>query len=306
MQRLAPLVLLLICGPASGDDLPPAPPEAVRAGQSADETSGARPLNPKGTVLLDLENKRVLLKGRVVLREGLLEMLICKAQTKEHESIVSVDSDAYVIHAALLAVGAEPGRPVRFEPEFQPPTGQKIDIYFNWKDADGKPHRERAQRWVRNVTRRYYVEALPKLPDGFTMPDESELRYDEKHGELIWFGQMTEKERDELLALSRDEAYRAAIRKFYDAGRPRELDADFVFAGSGFYQQKDGTNWYQAEAGNVVCVANFSDAMIDVAVESSSSNEGLLFEPYTERIPPEGTPVTVELIPVVEDAEEQQ
>ena len=304
MQRLAPIVLLLAGGLLRGDDLPPPPPETVRTPTEADSAK-PRPLNPGGTVLLDVENKRVLLKSQVVLRQGLLEMLICRTQTKEHESILAVDSEAYVIHAGLLAVGAKPGAPVRFEPEFQPPTGQKIDIYFNWTDEEGQPHRERAQRWVRNVTRRYYVTELAKLPAGFTMPEETELRFDEKHGELIWFGQMTEEERDQLLALSRDEAYRAAIRKFFDSGRSRQLDADFVFTGSGFYRQRDGTDWYQAEAGNLVCVANFSDAMIDVAMKSSSSNEGLLFEPYTERIPAEGTPVTIELIPVEEDEDEE-
>jgi len=303
MQRLAPIVLLLAGGVLRGDDLPPPPPETVRTPSEAD-TAALRPLNPTGTVLLDVENERVLLKAQVVLRQGLLEMLICRTQTKEHESILAVDSEAYLIHAGLLAVGAKPGAPVRFEPEYQPPTGQKIDIYFNWTDEEGQPHRERAQRWVRNVTRRYYVTELAKLPEGFTMPEETELRYDEKNGELIWFGQMTAEERDELLALSRDEAYRAAIRKFFDSGRSRQLDADFVFAGSGFYRQRDGTDWYQAEAGNLVCVANFSDAMIDVAIKSSSSNERLLFEPYTERIPAEGTPVTIELIPVEDQAEE--
>ena len=37
---------------------------------------------------------------------------------------------------------------------------------------------------------------------------------------------------------------------------------------------------------------------IDVAVPSSSQGDDLLFEAYTERIPPRGTPVTLELIPI--------
>lgn len=300
MFRPASFLLLLIGGAVSGDDTPPAPPQAVRTEQP-DADAALRPLNPDGTVLLDVENKRVLLKAQVCLREGLLEMLICRAQTKEHESILAVDSEAYVIHAGLLAIGAEPGRPVRFEPEFKPPTGQRIDIYVNWTDEEGVAHREPAQRWVRHVTRRYYIAELPELPGDLTIPDESELRYDERRGELIWFGQMTEEERTDLIALSNDKAYRAAIQEFYDSGRSRQLEAEFVFAGSGFYRQRDGTNWYQAEAGNLVCVANFSDAMIDVAIESSAENAGLLFEPFTERVPPEGTPVTIELIPVDED-----
>lgn len=301
MYRLAPVFLLLIGGSASGSDMPPAPPEAVHVEAPEGGSSKLQPLNPTGTVLLDVKNKRVLLKAQVVLREGLLEMLICKAHTKEHESIVAIDSEAYVIHAGLLAIGAKPGSPVRYEPEYQPPKGQQIEIYFDWTDEDGQPHRERAQRWVRHVTRRYYEAELPKLPADLTLPEDSQLRYDEKNGDLIWFGQMTEVERDQLTALSKDKKYREAIQGFFDAGRSRQLEADFVFAGSGFYRQKDGTNWYQAEGGDVVCVANFSDAMIDLAIKSSSDNADLLFEPYTERIPPEGTPVTVELIPVFDE-----
>ena len=53
-----------------------------------------------------------------------------------------------------------------------------------------------------------------------------------------------------------------------------------------------------AEAGDVVCVANFGDAMIDISVRSSADNGGLMFEPYTERLPNKRTAMTIELIPV--------
>ncbi|MFG0332777.1 MAG: YdjY domain-containing protein, partial [Maioricimonas sp. JB049] len=197
-----------------------------------------------------------------------------------------------------LAVGAEPGHPVRFNPDFAPPSGQQIAIWLNWKDAEGKSHRVRAQRWVRHVTRRYYAAPLEKLPEGLTIPEASELKYDARHKELVWFGPMTEAQRDELKKLASAPAYRKAIDSFYERSQPRELDADWVFAGSGFYTQKNGEKWYQAEAGNVICVANFGDAMLDLAIQSSATNDALMFEPYTERIPPLGTPVTVELIPV--------
>jgi hypothetical protein len=47
-----------------------------------------------------------------------------------------------------------------------------------------------------------------------------------------------------------------------------------------------------------VCVANFGDAMIDIAQLSSADNGGLMYEPYTERLPSRRTAITVELIPV--------
>ena len=110
---------------------------------------------------------------------------------------------------------------------------------------------------------------------------------------------MTAKQKHAFLALSDDRAYREAIESFFEQGQSREMKADWVFAGSGiFTDEETGKQLYLAEGGDLICVANFADATIDVAVPSSSENTDLQFEAYTERIPPKETPVTVELIPV--------
>jgi hypothetical protein len=258
-------------------------------------------MNKSNTVYLDKKGNRVLVKAKVVLREGLLEMLCCPAQTKEHESVLAVNGKAYVIHGSLVALGAEPGAPVQFTPAFKPPTGTKIDIYLNWTDDKGKLHRDKAQSWVRHAVRRYYVAKLAKLPAGLTLPKKGELSYDEKHQELLWYGHMTKKQREANLALSNDAEFKKAINSFFEQSQPREMEADFVFAGSQFYKdEQTGEEFYAAEGGDLICVANFPSAMIDVAMESSSSGmESLVFEPYTERIPPMDTEVTIELIPVL-------
>lgn len=279
------------------DDAKPEPLENTAANIPND----AKPLNPAKTVLLDRKGKRLLLKSKVVLREGSLEMLCCPAQTKEHESILSVDSKAYVIHAGLVALGAKPGKPAEFVPKFKPPTGQKIDIFLQWTDEKGKSQRVKAQEWIRHAVRRYYGEKLAAMPPNVKIPKDSELYYDDKHKELAWFGHMTEKQRDELTALSQDAAYRKAIKSFYERSQPRPMEADFVFVGSGFYVDDDGNKAYQAEGGDLICVANFSTAMIDVSIESSASGEqNLSFEPVTERIPPVDSEVMIELVPVFE------
>ena len=41
--------------------------------------------------------------------------------------------------------------------------------------------------------------------------------------------------------------------------------------------------------------------MIDISTRSSAENGGLMFEPYTERLPSRRTALTVELIPVWDD-----
>lgn len=305
-MRAAVGIVVVLCGIASvvaagavfAEDATP------RRSKPADKLVA---LNKQETVLLDAEGKRLVLKGEVCLREGLLEMLVCLKQTKEHESILSVATKAQTVHAGLLALGAEPGEGVKFLPEFQPPRGQKIDIFLSWKDAEGKLHRVPAQSWVRRATRRYFVEKLAKLPSGLKLPEDKNLKYDEKRGEMLWYGPMSEEERDAFLSLSKDKAYRKVIETFFDQTQLREMKADFVFTGSGFYtDEKTGEQYYQAESGDLICVANFSSSVIDVNAESSATNEGLLFEAYTERIPPIGTEVQIELIPVFKKDEDRQ
>lgn len=256
------------------------------------------PLNPQKTVLLDKPGGRLLLKGEICLRDGLLEMLACLKGTKEHESIVAVDTKAWVVHAGLLALGAEPGQPVQFLPEYRPATGQPIEIYIHWYDTENKLQRVKAQTWIRRSTRRYWVEKLAERPTDLVIPQDSNLRWIEQHKELLWYGPMSDMERDDLLKLSQDRGYQQAILSFHKQTQIRELDAGWVFAGSGFYTDRTtGQRIYQAEGGDLICVANFATATLDLAIPSSAANDDLMFEAYTERIPPVGTPVTLELIP---------
>jgi len=258
-------------------------------------------LNKQRSVLLDRHGKRVLLKSKVVLREGLLEMLCCLSQTKEHESVLAVDARAFVIHAALLAVGAKPGHPVQFSPKFEPPSGQTIDIFLQWADEKGKLHRVKAQQWIRHATHRFYAAQLKKRPPGLTIPKMSELFYDERNKELSWFGHMTKDQRDQLLELSKDAQYRKAIRGFFQQSQPKKMKHEWVFAGSDtFVDEETGEKFYEAEQGDVICLANFPSAMIDVGAQSSASGKSnLLFEADTDKIPPVGTKVTIELVPAI-------
>lgn len=260
-----------------------------------------KPLNKQKTVLLDIKGKRLLLKTKVVLREGLLEMLCCLKQTKEHESILALDAKAYTVHTGLLAVGAKPGKPVQFFPKYVPAEGQKIDIFLQWKDKEGKHHRVRAQKWIRYGVTRYFGEKLDPLPKDLNLPKKSGLFYDDAVKELIWFGHMTKEKRDELLKLSQDAKFQKAIRSLFSKTKIKEMDTDWIFAGSRLHEDKrSGRKFYAAEEGHLICVSNFPIAMIDVKAKSSSEEADVLFEPFTDRIPPLETEVTIELIPVLE------
>lgn len=102
-------------------------------------------------VWIDANKKRVVVSGKICLRKGVLEMFACPQQTKEHESIVAVNSNASMVHAALLAVGAKAGKPVTYAPEYKAATGQRIRIDVIWKDDKGVAHKLRAQDMIRGV-----------------------------------------------------------------------------------------------------------------------------------------------------------
>jgi len=79
-------------------------------------------------------------------------------------------------------------------------------------------------------------------------------------------------------------------------GTEKTLDMDWVFAGSGMWKDPDtGTEQYLAESGDLICVSNFSTATLDLPIRSSQANSSLLFAAYTDRIPPEQTPVRLVL-----------
>lgn len=78
----------------------------------------------------------------------------------------------------------------------------------------------------------------------------------------------------------------------------KPMTQPWVFAGSSFWKDEEtGREYYQAEAGDLICVSNFSTATLDIPIESSQGNEALLFEANTEKIPRLATPVRLVLSP---------
>jgi hypothetical protein len=135
--------------PAKAEDLPPRPELSKKA--------TAKALDKNERLFLETgENgeKRILFVAEVCLRRGvMLEVLCCKKNTKEHESILNVDLDARFIHAALLAAGAKVGKPVQFvdpktlEAEYKPASGQRVRVEVCYQKG-GQVVTERAQEWI--------------------------------------------------------------------------------------------------------------------------------------------------------------
>lgn len=180
-------------------------------------------------VWVDKQRKVVVVGARVALDRGPIEVFACPEKTKEHEAILATASTARTVHAALLAIGLEPGRPVSFDPEYVPAKGPAVRVQLRWKDAEGRSHESSAGDWIRDTV----------------------------------------------------------------TGRP--LASGWVFAGSVFWRDPtDGTEYYQADGGDMICVSNFPTAMLDLPIQSSQSNESLLYEVFEGRVPPTGT--TVDLL----------
>ena len=125
-----------------------APP---RAAPRPDRHPELKRLSPTEEVWIDKANKEVVVGGRVVLDRGPIEVFACLEKTKEHEAIVATRSTARLVHAALLAMGLDPGSPVSFDPEYVAAKGPKVRVRLRWKDADGKQREARAQDWIRNA-----------------------------------------------------------------------------------------------------------------------------------------------------------
>ena len=79
----------------------------------------------------------------------------------------------------------------------------------------------------------------------------------------------------------------------------KQMEPDWVFAGSGFWKDpSDGREYYRADSGDMICVSNFNSAMMDVPIASSAEANDLQFVPFTDRIPPQGTPLRLVLVPI--------
>ncbi len=278
----------------SSEDQPQTPPVLPEKLQAL--LKQATPLNPQETLFLDRPAKAIYLKATVALQEGLLEMLCCPEQTKEHESILATNCSATPIHTALLALGAQAGEPVSFDPVFKAPTGELLQITVSWKADDGTVREQDSREWIQTVTRRYFTAPLTALPAGLTLPEDSDLMYDKTNQELLHFGTMSAEAQKKSLTLSNDPAFQKAIRELQKLSQPSPLEAVWVFAGSIIdVDPTTGDRRYLADGGDLICVANFPSAMIDIAVKSSASDGQRGYEANPQAVPVPGTPVVIKI-----------
>lgn len=157
-------------------------------------------------VWLDLKRKWIVVDGRVCLREGELEMFACTRDSKEHESVVTLNTKSRFIHAALLATGARIGNVVKFTPEYVPASGTVIDVVVLWVDKQGKKQAVPGQEWVEH----YRTEKPLQYPwvfagSGFFKDEETmEQFYYGDGGDLICVSNFTSATMDIPVQSSKD------------------------------------------------------------------------------------------------------
>jgi hypothetical protein len=241
-HRLAAFSALVCVGVVFGCvGQPDAPPSSAREAvpdKPPEKQPEAKKVELGKNIFLEVQGdrRRVLIQGAICLREGILEQLVTKKGTKEHEAIIAADIDARTLHLALTLAGAEPGQPVQWRPKFKPASGTTVKIFVEYYADKGKTVRVPAQQWIQHMKTK------------------------------------------------------------------KDLPSDWVFAGS--YLIPDPTDktkkpYYAANTGDVICVSNFESALLDVPFDSPKDNDDLAYIAHTARIPPEKTPVTVILEPVL-------
>jgi hypothetical protein len=208
---------------------PETTPEPSPAASALAPGAHWRPLGR--SLWFDPEKKQLVIRARVVLREGQLEHLLCLKGTKEHEAILATDAQPRRIHAGLILTSAEPGHPVRFLPKFEPPTGTPIAIDLLWKTGD-QTSRTKAQNWVKDEKTR------------------------------------------------------------------KPLAETWVFAGSELFKDPATNKMiYAADDGDLITVANFGSAILDLPVASSANDAERVFSANTPNVPALGTEVLMFLRP---------
>jgi len=145
------IVVVGACQTHAEEPKPPATTPEAPVAPDDKQLPGLTRLAKDYDLWIDTKRKLVVLDGKICLRDGTLELFACPKGTKEHESIVQVNCPPKFVHAALLAIGAKPGSPVKVDPKYVPANGPEIEVLVLWKDKDGKPQKVRAQEWIRDL-----------------------------------------------------------------------------------------------------------------------------------------------------------
>ena len=209
-------------------------------------------------VTINAKERFVDVEAEVCLDGGALETCVCTKDSKEHESILSIEAKPVHIHMALLLVGAKAGHPAHQkaigegEDErwmFIPARGQSIDVSLLTKDEHGKLLEKPIADFIRHIE------------------DESAFI-------------------EELNTGKKPEEKKFPTSAFLFVG------SHLVDAGEGKPRR-----YIAGESGNVISISTFGDEMLGLSETFGHVNGSLVWEIDDEVLPKKGTKVTMRLRP---------
>lgn len=107
-------------------------------------------------IKLNLEERCIDVAATVCLHEGLLELVACTKDSKEHESIVAIAARPMHIHTAMLLMGAKPGTPAMRKSldgasaHWVPvdPAGDRVRVSLVFTDSKGKQEEHAISKFI--------------------------------------------------------------------------------------------------------------------------------------------------------------
>lgn len=170
-------------------DVPPAPlpaPEDI-AVSAAEAAAPPVPPAPPATlqtlfpgVRIDAARRIVEFDGQVPFdfranarQRAYIEVIACAFNSKEHEALVVTRAIPSHVHAALLAVGFNPGAPGRWDmvptpqgPRLEPvaPTGDAITVAIAYTDSTGAQREDDPAEWIIHAETGRPLRAVPARP----------------------------------------------------------------------------------------------------------------------------------------------
>lgn len=119
------------------------------------------------------DKHEVTIAAQVAARQGWLEQIVCKAGTREHESLLASQVPPRLIHAAMLAAGFVPGAPGSWQevPDAKgnlslvlvPPTGERVELLVRYRDTQGV-HELQLVEWVHGIAQSAESPQNPVFP----------------------------------------------------------------------------------------------------------------------------------------------
>jgi hypothetical protein len=209
-------------------------------------------------LVINFQENCVDLEATVCLDEGMLELIACTKETKEHESIVVVHARPMHIHTALLLLGVQSGNPAMRRPIGEggtrwvdiPPRGAPVDVHLVFTNKQGKA----VEHPIGD-----FVARSDENPDVLVGAEEGDAHQDDK-----------------------DDTF------------PKT----FLFAGSLLVGDGPGPRTYLADqSGSVISIVTFGDELLCLPGIHGMDNNSLIWQVDATKLPRVGSKVTLRLRP---------